>query len=87
MKPYRNSGTFSATRKTDRVIQGGVVCASSMEVPEMPLSYRPTGDRNMVTPKALMQPDSSSVRKFFPLRDSFSGVFKALIPFFPFFIV
>ena len=32
--------------------------------------------RNMITPKALIQPDSSKVRKFLNFRDSFEGFFK-----------
>ena len=63
-RPNRNRGTLRITRNTDRVYWGGVACQSSMAVPDIPLSYRFTGAKNMVTPTALMQPAQMSSRKF-----------------------
>ena len=62
-QPNRNSGVFSSRRNSDRVYRSGVICQSSMEVPEMPLSYRCTGAKNMVTPMALMIPAANSSAK------------------------
>lgn len=62
--PNKNSGTLRITRNSDRVYCGGVACHRSMAVPDMPLSYRFTGAKNMVTPTALMQPAQMRSRKF-----------------------
>lgn len=44
------------SRKKDRDKYEGVICSSSMEVPEIPLSYSLTGVRKIVMPKAFMIP-------------------------------
>src|SRR5699024_6802197 len=56
-----NSGMFSTSRKKESEKVGAVSWDSRIEVPEMPLSYRFTGARKTVTPKALMHP--AMVRK------------------------
>ena len=40
-----------------------------MDVPEIPLSYSPTGAKKMLTPKALMQPATNRKIKFCHRRD------------------
>ena len=55
-------------RKKERVRYSGVICQRSMEVPEMPLSYKLTGARNIVTPTALIQPARKRSRKFIARR-------------------
>ena len=52
MRTSRNS-------ESDRY--GGVICSSSMEVPEMPLSYSFTGVRKIVMPKAFIIPATVSI--------------------------
>lgn len=54
---------FRISRNTDRDTVPEVICESSMEVPEMPLSYSLTGARKTVTPNALTQPAMVSMRK------------------------
>lgn len=49
----------------------------NMDVPEMPLSYRWTGARNMVTPVAFTMPAMVRQRKFQKLSFSFCNVFIA----------
>ena len=50
-------------RNSDRLSQSGVSCPSSIEVPDMPLSYSLTGAKNIVTPTALIMPAIVSIRK------------------------
>ena len=54
---------FKSRRNRDRVYSSGVTCHSSIAVPEMPLSYKWTGARNMVTPTALITPAVNSSKK------------------------
>ena len=50
-------------RKKERDINSGVIRASNMEVPEIPPSYRLTGARKTVAPKALIRPEIVSITK------------------------
>ena len=72
LQPYINSGTLSATRNIDSVMYSGVTCDSSIDVPEMPLSYSFTGARNIVIPIALIMPAAVNIRKFFILSSDIS---------------
>jgi hypothetical protein len=56
---------LNISKNTDNVKYAGVICESRIAVPDMPLSYNLTGAKNIVTPKALMQPARSKCKKFF----------------------
>ena len=43
LSPNKKSGTFRIKRNRERVKFGGVICSSSIDVPEIPLSYSLTG--------------------------------------------
>ena len=55
---------FKIIRKIDNVRYSGVICERKIEVPEIPLSYNPTGAIKTVTPKALITPAINSNKKF-----------------------
>ena len=48
-------------RKNDNVIHGTFICDKSIDVPEIPLSYKLTGIKNTVTPNALIMPAIVSI--------------------------
>lgn len=78
--PNRKSGIFRISRNTDIVQGSGVICESRIDVPDIPLSYRFTGAKKVVTPNALTHPAISRNRKFCPFRcfssASLPGIFK-----------
>jgi len=67
------SGNFAdaaeRSEHIESVIKSGVMRSISIEVPEIPLSYRLTGDRKTVMPKAFTIPVIVSKMKFLILRD------------------
>ena len=55
---------FSKSKKNERLKGSGVIWESSIEVPEMPLSYSFNGARNTVTPVAFMMPAAVKNSRF-----------------------
>ena len=68
LSPKRKRGIFKIKRNMDNVKYSGVICESSIDVPEIPLSYNFTGAKNSVTPMAFMHPATSKKMKFFTCR-------------------
>ena len=62
--PYKKSGIFKINKNRESEKVEGVNCPSSIEVPEIPVSYNFTGARKMVTPIALMIPAKVRTKKF-----------------------
>ena len=63
-KPYRKSGILSISKNTERVNSGGVICDKRIDVPEIPLSYKLTGAKNIVTPIAFIIPEIVKQKSF-----------------------
>ena len=74
-------------RKKDKEKLSGVHCHSSMEVPEIPASYRLTGARNKVIPSALITPARRINRKFDNFREDNWFFSWSLISHHPFYTV
>ena len=55
-------------RNSDKGRQSGVICANSMDVPDIPESYNFTGYKKMVIPNALISPAMIRKMKFLSFR-------------------